>query len=474
VEAGRIIGEQLSPRLRREVDYSADGYLTGQRVHSDTQTVVDIAYDYDAAGNLVERRDNRFGIDHYIYDPVGRIIQHIDPHGLVKQYQNDPAGDRLRTRIVARDPSPVTEPATPGEWSREGEYEGAQYRFDRAGNLIYRRDPRGELHLRWDANQRLIESRINDSTTFYRYDPLGRRIEKRTGEKTATFAWDGDALVGDLIKTVVESESSDHVIVREWVYYPETFEPMAMLGGPAGSNTLLHYHNDPNGCPNRITDSAGEVQWAASYTAWGQVARLYIGYVDNPIRLQGQYEDAETGLSYNRFRYYCPDLGSYVTPDPLGLGPGENNYAFAPNTFRWADPLGLTCKVTAKLQKLAGEAKAEARLSAKQQASIQRSLNRAAAATDPKLIAHHKMMAAKKQNLYMGTQIDTRFKAKVDADLELRKAGIVTTPRGQFGPDVVDKNGNRYWDLTTESDWNKGAHQSKYDKDFGSGTGIFW
>jgi len=92
----------------------------------------------------------------------------------------------------------------------------------------------------------------------------------------------------------------------------------------------------------------------------------------------------------------------------------------------------------------------------------------------PKLIAHHKIMAAKKQNLYMGTQIDTRFKAKVDADLELRKTGIVTTPRGQFGPDVVDKNGNRYWDLTTESDWNKETHQSKYDKDFGAGTGIFW
>jgi hypothetical protein len=74
----------------------------------------------------------------------------------------------------------------------------------------------------------------------------------------------------------------------------------------------------------------------------------------------------------------------------------------------------------------------------------------------------------------MGTQIDTRFKAKVDADLELKSAGINSTPRGKFGPDVVDSNGNRYWDLTTKNDWDKGTHQAKYDSKFGSGSGIFW
>jgi len=344
--AGQIVGEQLSPRLRREVDYSADGYLTGQRVHSDTQTVVDLAYDYDAAGNLIERRDSRFGTDHYVYDPVGRIIQHLDPHGQVKHYLNDPAGDRLRTRIVAREPSPVTEQTAPGEWLREGEYEGAQYRFDRAGNLIYRRDPSGELHLRWDANQRLIESRLNDISTYYRYDPLGRRIDKRTGNHATSFAWDGDALVGDLIKTVVESESSDNVTAREWVYYPETFEPMAMLDDSAGPNTLLHYHNDPNGCPIRLTDSAGEVQWAASYTAWGQIANFHTELVDNPIRLQGQYEDFETGLCFNRYRYYDPRLGQFCSPDPIGLRGGIGLYQYGKDASGWIDPLGLTaCSV---------------------------------------------------------------------------------------------------------------------------------
>ena len=65
--------------------------------------------------------------------------------------------------------------------------------------------------------------------------------------------------------------------------------------------------------------------------------------MENPIRLQGQYEDEETGLCYNRFRYYDSVGGLYVSADPIGLGAGENVYAFAPNIFGWSDPLGLKC-----------------------------------------------------------------------------------------------------------------------------------
>ncbi|WP_084162255.1 RHS repeat-associated core domain-containing protein [Methylocaldum szegediense] len=341
---GRIVRERLSPSLRREVDYSADGYLTRQRTRTDADTVVDLAYDYDAAGNLTERRDAWFGIDRYVYDPVGRITQHLDPHGQVKHYLNDPAGDRLTTRIVEHEAAQTGTPNAQGEWSREGEYEGAFYRFDRAGNLIERHDRRGALHLRWDANQRLIESRLDGVSTRYRYDPLGRRIEKRTGDQITTFAWDGDALVGDWIEDPTDPVVPAKGMAREWVYYPETFEPLALLGGRSGPNTLLHYHNDPNGCPIRLTDSKGEVLWAASYTAWGQIARLHVGYVDNPIRLQGQYEDGETGLYYNRNRYFSSEAGIFIIQDPLGLLAGPNLYRISPNVFRWIDPLGLACR----------------------------------------------------------------------------------------------------------------------------------
>ena len=116
-----------------------------------------------------------------------------------------------------------------------------------------------------------------------------------------------------------------------------------MIDGAGDGQQIYHYHNDPNGCPTRLTDAAGEVKWAASYTAWGGVSKLHVNQVENLIRLQGQYEDGETGLSYNRFRYYDSIIANFLAQDPLGLLPSENPYRFAPNIFGWCDPFGLSC-----------------------------------------------------------------------------------------------------------------------------------
>ena len=65
------------------------------------------------------------------------------------------------------------------------------------------------------------------------------------------------------------------------------------------------------------------------------------GPVEQNLRFQGQYFDGETGLHYNRFRYYDPDCGRFVSQDPIGLLGGVNNYQYAPNPVGWVDPLGL-------------------------------------------------------------------------------------------------------------------------------------
>ena len=62
---------------------------------------------------------------------------------------------------------------------------------------------------------------------------------------------------------------------------------------------------------------------------------------DQSIRFQGQWHDPETGLHYNRFRYYDPDCGRFVSQDPIGLWGGINNYQYAPNPSGWIDPIGL-------------------------------------------------------------------------------------------------------------------------------------
>src|SRR5262249_50046084 len=71
-------------------------------------------------------------------------------------------------------------------------------------------------------------------------------------------------------------------------------------------------------------------------------ATVKTGEIEQPLRFQGQYEDSETGLHYNFFRYYDPESGRYINRDPVGLWGGLNQYAYAQNPINWVDPLGLT------------------------------------------------------------------------------------------------------------------------------------
>ncbi|MCE4114845.1 RHS repeat-associated core domain-containing protein, partial [Yersinia pseudotuberculosis] len=58
------------------------------------------------------------------------------------------------------------------------------------------------------------------------------------------------------------------------------------------------------------------------------------------LRYPGQYSDDETGLHYNTFRYYDPEIGRFSTQDPIGLAGGINLYQYGPNPLGWGDPLG--------------------------------------------------------------------------------------------------------------------------------------
>jgi RHS repeat-associated protein len=109
-------------------------------------------------------------------------------------------------------------------------------------------------------------------------------------------------------------------------------------------NKLYYYHNDINGAPLRLTDEAGNIVWNAHYDIFGKIDKLKINEVHNPIRMQGQYEDEETGLYYNRYRYYDPNISAYVSQDPIRLRAGINLYSYVKNSFIWCDPLGLSCK----------------------------------------------------------------------------------------------------------------------------------
>jgi YD repeat-containing protein len=215
---GQLTREEFAPGLARELSYNADGLLTRQHTHMGKQTLFATDYHYDPVGNLTRREDSGFGVDTYLYDPMGRILAHTDPQGRIQRFLNDPAGDRLAARVA------TSQAGNDAAWERSGEHEGTRYRFNRAGNLVHRQDADGLLELEWDANQRLIASRRSGTngqrlTTRYAYDPLGRRLWKETAGVRTTFGWDGDALALDATLGAV----------REFVYRPNTFEPLALL-----------------------------------------------------------------------------------------------------------------------------------------------------------------------------------------------------------------------------------------------------
>jgi RHS repeat-associated protein len=122
-------------------------------------------------------------------------------------------------------------------------------------------------------------------------------------------------------------------------------------------DAVAFYQCDHLGTPQELTDMNGEIAWAAEYKAWGYAydalskAGRQAG-LKQPLRFQGQYYDHETGLHYNRHRYYDPHSGRFVSKDPIGLRGGVNLHRYAENPIKWIDPLGLI-KWEAKVYTLA-------------------------------------------------------------------------------------------------------------------------
>ncbi|WP_260432614.1 RHS repeat domain-containing protein, partial [Burkholderia sp. Bp9140] len=111
-------------------------------------------------------------------------------------------------------------------------------------------------------------------------------------------------------------------------------------------HATLFYQNDHLGTPQELLDESGKVVWVGRYRAWGGEKTVWRetperNEAGNAIRFQGQYRDEETGLHYNRYRYYDPGSGRFMSKDPIDLAGGLNVWQYAPNPVQWIDPFGL-------------------------------------------------------------------------------------------------------------------------------------
>jgi RHS repeat-associated protein len=116
------------------------------------------------------------------------------------------------------------------------------------------------------------------------------------------------------------------------------------LDAEPGSGVVKYLFTNHLGVPERVEDESARTIWQGEVFPYGAI-RVEVGSREEiNLRFPGHYYDVETGLHYNRFRYYDPVLGCYLQCDPLGIAGGYNLYAYLANPLTGVDILGLTCK----------------------------------------------------------------------------------------------------------------------------------
>jgi RHS repeat-associated protein len=196
--------------------------------------------------------------------------------------------------------------------------------------MVKKTTPMDTWEFIWDPEHHLREVRKNNSLIAqYGYDPAGRRLWKEVNTVRTYFHYADEGLVGEYDRLGNE--------IRSYGYEPNSW----WTHGPIFLKQGIHYywyHHDSLGTPVKLTDSAGQTAWSALFDPFGRVWET-AGFVENPLRFAGQYDDLETGLYYNWMRYYDPSLGRYISVDPLRSG--VNFYVYAKNNpLAFIDPSG--------------------------------------------------------------------------------------------------------------------------------------
>jgi RHS repeat-associated protein len=312
-----------------------------------------VQYSHDALGNLAAATYGEGRIEWRMPDAVGNLFCTRERDD--RKY--GPAGQLLE----ARDARGVT-----------------TYAYDAEGNLSEKIEPDGaSWEYRWNLTGMLVEVRRPDGEIVrFAYDALGRRIWKAYRGKSTHWIWDGnvplhewitlsdEAVARDGAPIATSAELAIAIAKREallarrsaqgppdvptlegtadspitWLFEPESFSPLAKLVADERYSIVT----DHLGTPRAMFDERGRQSWATETDTYGRLSDVRGLRGACPFRFPGQYEDAETGLYYNRWRYYDPEGGGYVSRDPIGLVGGLNLHRYVADPTLEVDYLGLS------------------------------------------------------------------------------------------------------------------------------------
>ncbi len=347
--AGRL-AEVITPegKMVREYRYDSAGNVSAVTSREDYGRETRREYRLDRNGQVTAVTASGTGLGYgegdesYGYDSCGYLrAQSAGRHRISEETERYAGGHRLK------------------------QAGNMQYDYDAAGRMVSRTKHRDGYRpeterFRWDSRDQLTGYCSAQGEQWeYRHDASGRRTEKRCDRKKIrfTYLWDGDS-IGEIREYRDDKlYSVRHLVFNSFELISQQFsrvrQPHPSVA-PQWVTRTNHAVNDLTGRPLMLFNSEGKTVWRPGQTSlWGLALSLPAdtGYPDPRGELDpeadpgllyaGQWRDGESGLCYNRFRYYEPESGMYLVSDPLGLQGGEQTYRYVPNPLRWIDPLGL-------------------------------------------------------------------------------------------------------------------------------------
>ncbi|AUX24990.1 hypothetical protein SOCEGT47_055310 [Sorangium cellulosum] len=343
--AGRLVERRItSPALERPLRPGEPAWV-GAREPAAT---IDQRMEYNASSELVGLWDARYGWTRYQHDALGQLLAAVPEGARGELFMYDPAGnlhDASGTgagREYGQGDLLVRAGATELVWDEFGRLAERRTRTEAGARVT---------SYRWAEAGTLSEVILPDgSKVKCTYDAFARRLKKevyRRGDdgrwallRRTRFYWHGSTLLHEI--TEAEGVRFERRYCFDDGGEPWAHREIVRRDGETQEGAWVYYVNDLAGFPERLVDGDGQILAEIARTAWGDAAMRDGARAATPLRLLGHYADAETGLHYNRYRYYDPVLGRYISPDPVEPLGGLNTFAYARNNpFDFGDLLGL-------------------------------------------------------------------------------------------------------------------------------------
>jgi len=331
-QAGRVDSIVRSNNSITKFNYDAAGQLLDLNHVLDSDSIAVFHYQYDNAGNRVSLTDLD-GLHTYNYDSLYQLTgaTHPQPYNPTEYYTYGELGNRLTSHISA---SHVTDAN-----NRLLEDDSCDYGYDNSGRQIWKREKatNDTTYYEYTIDDHLIRA-YNDSVEiqFY-YDGPGNRIQKtiitNNGIDTSIskYSYDGQNLL-------FKHNETDSIIVK-YKYGPG----IDNLLETRTQTEIYHHFSDALGTVTKITDNSGIDVKNYVYDTYGNIKIDSGSAPAEDISFTGREYERKLGLFYYRARYYNPEIGRFMTNDPIGMSGGNLNfYSYVNNnSVNWIDPLGM-------------------------------------------------------------------------------------------------------------------------------------